>query len=269
MMEQGRRKWQLLDATTIKFIAAFLMVFDHIHQMYAWKGAPLWMAIPGRPVFPIFLFLAAESFHYTKDRKKYLKRLLLASWGMTILTFAVQRIVPNPNVVLMNNAFSTFFVTALYMQFWDWLIGGIKEKKWKQAVKAIACCFIPILCAAPILLLAELTLKVNVQNSMVRFLMMFALLVPNILMVEGGFAFVALGVSFYIFRKYRYIQILILLLLSAVVYMIDGGMQWMMCMAVIPMLLYNGQRGRGIKNFFYIFYPAHIIILYLFVTFTS
>ena len=28
------------------------------------------------------------------------------------------------------------------------------------------------------------------------------------------------------------------------------------------MLLYNGKRGRGCKPLFYIFYPAHVYILY-------
>ena len=29
------------------------------------------------------------------------------------------------------------------------------------------------------------------------------------------------------------------------------------------MLCYNGQRGRGCKNLFYAFYPAHIYIFYI------
>lgn len=32
------------------------------------------------------------------------------------------------------------------------------------------------------------------------------------------------------------------------------------------MVLYNGQKGKGFKNFFYIFYPTHIIALYLLAT---
>lgn len=268
-MNQIRKKWQILDATGIKLIAALLMLFDHIHQMYAWQGAPMWLTMLGRPVFPMFLFLAAESFQYTKDRKKYIKRLLFASWIMSILTFSVQRIVPNPNAVLMNNAFSTFFVATLYMLFWDWFVTGIKEKNKKQIVKAVLCCLIPVLCAAPMFLLASLTLRVDMPADTIRLLAMLALLIPNILTVEGGFAFIALGVLFYIFRKHRCIQIAVLLLMSALVYVMDGGIQWLMCTAVIPMILYNGEKGRGMKYFFYIFYPAHIIILYLFMTFTS
>lgn len=264
------KKYRFLDATTIKLIAAFLMLLDHIHQMYAWKGAPLWLTMLGRPVFPMFLFIAAESFHYTRNKKKYLKRLLFSSWGMTLLTFLLQQAIPNQNVFLMNNAFSTFFVTALYMMFWDWFLEGIRTKNKKLVIKAVLCSFIPILCTAPVFLLGVVASKQVLSLTAARLLAMFALLVPNILTVEGGFALVILGVLFYIFREKRYLQIAALFALSILVLLIDkGGIQWLMCTAALPMLLYNGEKGRGMKNFFYIFYPAHIYLLYLFVTFTS
>lgn len=41
------------------------------------------------------------------------------------------------------------------------------------------------------------------------------------------------------------------------------GIQIYACLAVIPMLLYNGKRGPSLKYFFYAFYPLHLFILYL------
>lgn len=61
-------KYQIFNATTIKYIAAGLMLLDHVHQMFAANGAPLWLTMLGRPVFPMFLFLAADSFFYTSNR---------------------------------------------------------------------------------------------------------------------------------------------------------------------------------------------------------
>ena len=263
-VKNSLKKWMILDATTIKLIALFLMVFDHIHQMYASDGAPIWLTMLGRPVFPMFLFIAAESFRYTSNRKKYLKRLLFASWGMTVLTTLLTILVPNPDVVLMNNAFSTFFVTGLYMQFWDWFVEGIKKRKVSLILKSFWGCIIPVLCIAPLFFVATLSANEDIPFIIIRVLVFISLLIPNILTVEGGFLLVVLGVLFYIFREKRIIQIIILFIMSMVVYVLNrGGIQWLMCGAAIPMFFYNGERGKGLKLLFYIFYPAHIIILYL------
>ncbi|OIZ61421.1 hypothetical protein BLA28_25760 [Eisenbergiella tayi] len=255
--------WKLLNATTLKLLAVVLMFLDHIHQMFVSVGAPIWLTMAGRLVFPIFLFAASESFHYTHNKKKYLQRLLFASWGMTVFTFVLQKVLPNDNVVLMNNAFSTFFVAGLYMLFWDKLVEGIRDRKPMQAVKAILFCFIPVLCALPLLFVAALSYNENIPFAVIRMLVTLSLLIPNILAVEGGAALVVLGLAFYIFRKHRVIQILVLLIFSAAVYVVDRDFQWMMCFAAIPIALYNGERGRGMKNFFYIFYPLHIGVLYI------
>lgn len=214
-----KRKWKLLDATTLKLLAAALMLLDHVHEMFASMGAPMWLTMAGRLVFPMFLFASAESFYYTHSKKKYLQRLLFASWGMTIFTFLLQRVLPNPNVVLMNNAFSTFFVTGLYMLFWDWLREGIRQRSPKKLLKAVLLFTVPILCALPVYLVAMLSFNENISGTTIQLLARIALLVPSILTVEGGAALVVLGTLFYIFREHRAVQIAVLLALSAVVYL--------------------------------------------------
>lgn len=264
MILQSRvNRWKILDATTLKLVAVALMFLDHIHQMFVHVGAPMWLTMLGRPVFPIFLFVSAESFYHTRSKKKYLQRLLWASWGMTLFTVALQSVLPNDDIVLMNNAFSTFFIAVFYMMLWDLFMEGVQKKKPARIGKAILCGFLPVLGTIPLFFVAGLSANENIPFPVIRALITVAMMVPNILTIEGGAAMAALGVGFYIFRKHRAMQIILLLAFSAVVYFTGDHIQWMMCFAAVPIALYNGEHGKGLKNFFYLFYPLHIGVLYI------
>ena len=71
----------------------------------------------------------------------------------------------------------------------------------------------------------------------------------------------------YICRQKRAIQIAALWLWCLWQYAFELG-SWAMCAfaaaAAIPMLLYNGRRGPGLKWLFYGFYPTHLLILGLY-----
>ncbi|NLK09095.1 MAG: hypothetical protein GX316_10445 [Firmicutes bacterium] len=237
------------------------MFVDHIHQMFASFGAPVWLTYPGRMVFPLFLFAAADSFHYTSDRKAYMQRLLLASWSMTLISAVLQVMLPNKTVVLINNAFSTFFLTGLYVVFWDRLVMGIQEKNARKIVSTALFWLVPALSSLPALLIVQFV--GHLPLPIIRAALILSMLIPNLLLVEGGALMVFLGLAFYILRKQRLAQIGVLLAFSAIIFKVGSGMQWLMGLAAIPMILYNGERGKGFKWFFYIFYPVHIFVLYV------
>jgi hypothetical protein len=100
------------------------------------------------------------------------------------------------------------------------------------------------------------------------FFQLFTMIVPTVMLTEGGVLLVLLAVLFYLFHGKKALQVASLIIIAMITLIFGGGIQyaftfnyqWMMLLAAIPIILYTGEKGRGMRNFFYIFYPAHIAL---------
>jgi hypothetical protein len=255
-----RRGRYILSGNALKIIGIILMTADHLHQMFAPWGAPEWLVWLGRPVAPLFLFLCAEGYVYTRSKKGYMLRLLLGFLFMTVMNRLISRFMPLEFTGLINNIFGTLFLTVFYMWAIDLIKEGVREKKPGKVLLAVGGILLSFIVSFAFLLALA---------GSHRTAALILLFIPNPVAVEGGFVLVLLGVGFYLLRKYRSAQIGLLLAVGAVTWYFNrssGDIQYLMATAALPLFLYNGNRGRGGKGgkyFFYIFYPAHIYLFYI------
>jgi hypothetical protein len=251
-----------LSGTAVKYTGIVMMVFDHIHQIFTDQGTPSWFHWIGRPVMPIFLFMCAQAFWHTWSRVKYLLRLFICFELMNIGNMVLNVFFPVQDFELTNNVFQTLLLSAFYMFLIEMIRAGIHEKRPLKITGAVLLMLLPIAG----LLLVYYLLRVFPKLGF------FYPFVPNFLFTEGSFSAVVMAVLFYLFRKSRSIQVLIIVIFSVLAIIItlfsgknllSGSPQWLLIFALIPILLYNGERGKGNKYFFYIFYPAHIYLFYI------
>ncbi|MGC2938294.1 TraX family protein [Enterococcus faecalis] len=245
-----------LTGFQLKIIGLITMVIDHLAEFFNFLGVPLWFHWIGRITAPIFLFESSEGFVHTSDRKKYMLRLLIGFWGMNFINLILNEYFLVNEDIIANNIFSTLFLGTVYMQS----IAYLKERKF---VASFFWFIIPILIG-----LISFIFTIGEMNEIKLIcLQLYTLFLPSLFVTEGGFLMVALGVLFYIFHGKRYFQVLSLGIISIISAAANGfsdlfsnNYQWMMFFSAIPIILYNGEKGKGLKSFFYYFYPAHIIV---------
>lgn len=259
MPEQANNsRFGKLNTFDLKVIGIILMVVDHFHEMFASFGAPAWIDWFGRPVATIFFFASVIGFSHTHSKKTYMLRLYISMVIMALLMNATQRTIGFDEVQLMNNIFRDLFVGTLFMASIDQFAAmknGQAVKHGSLGVLLFATPFIFTLIMIPLLSI-DVT---GFTNQMI--VLIASAFSPAILLAENGLMILLIPVM-YIFRNVRWAQMLSIVGV-ALLYGLSGSTQWIMIFAIIPLLLYNGEKGRGMKYFFYIFYPAHIIILYL------
>lgn len=256
-----------LNSFQLKLTGLILMVFDHIYEFFSFTGSiPIVFTWLGRIVAPIFMFLTVEGYMHTRSRGKYMLRLYIGSLIMYYGNYIVPKLLPRADLFMINNnIFSTLLMMIIYMLIVDYLIISFKEKDLIKMILSILFTIIPFVLGSSIISIA------NVTN-----LDFLKYIIPNIYLVEGGPVLVLLGVVFYLTRNNLYKLIESYLIFSVVLLvgsLIESNFsikdlffenfQWMMAFSILFFKLYNGEKGRGLKYLFYIFYPVHIYLLYI------
>lgn len=246
-MEQIRNitKSRGLSAAALKWIAIVTMLLDHIgaavldglfmesRELSSAVLLILYYALRviGRLAFPIFCFLLIEGLIHTRSRWRYFLRLaLFAVLSEIPFDLAFQRTWWSLGY---QNVFLTLALGLCAAAAWDWLTKGNAPD-----------------CAPLRGLAAVLTAAV-------------AVLAADWLKSDYGAWGVALILVMYLLRDKPWGRdLLSLAVLCAMV--LAANSHWIEILGALsfPLLhLYNGQRGRQNKYFFYVFYPAHLLFL--------
>lgn len=262
---------QGLTGFQVKLFALIFMTLDHIH--YIFSGAcnvPVLFNILGRIAAPLFIFMVTEGMRYTRSREKYLLRLWIGSIFMAVANPVFNNIFPMAGGgVMIANIFSTLFIICLFIYGAE-KVGHYRAKK--ETGKAVAYIFVTLLPVIFSILFFLLVAAFNGNDGMLWLLRGFLMFFPNLIATEGGFLLVLLGIGFYIFGNNKKKTSIFLLLISLVVLLTNGSpftldslftvkIEWLMLLALPFILLYNGEKGRGMKYLFYFYYPSHIYAL--------
>ena len=261
-----------LSGFQLKYIALIAMVFDHIHYFFDYTGKiPIWFAMIGRLAAPLFLFSVIEGFIHTRNRKKYFLKIYVLAILMGLIQFGfynfLHPLVRPDGFFPKNMMLSSFAILLVALQGIAW----IQEKKY---LKGIPTLLFPLMLPWLMLLLylsgqdkPIFTLFINLLN--------YTVLPTHTSISDGGTWLLLTGIAMYLCHKNLKKEVLAFVTVS-LVWVLMGivlsrpsfqdlmfrYIEWMEIFAAPLMLCYNGQRGKGSKYLFYVFYPTHIYLLY-------
>ena len=223
-----------LSATTLKLIACITMLADHIGYALVPFGTPLYgiLRLIGRIAFPIYCFLLAEGVHHTKDPKKYLLRLLV----LAVITEPIYDLMCYKTIWYIHG--QSVMITLLLGATMGLIMQKL-PKYWMKPLVVIPFFFLAKLTHCDyhgngILMMALFILTRNLPKRALWQIPLFGLLCVYM----GGPAVKLVWRPF--------------------------PMQWYAVAALIPILLYNGQKGsrnKVLNQAMNLFYPVHMAII--------
>lgn len=232
-----------LSGSTLKIIAVISMAIDHfgvaiVYAMLQKDYSPfctiedLWkyydiIRMLGRIAFPIYCFLIVEGFYHTSDRKKYAMRLAL---------FALVSEIPF-DLALYHTPFQWQHQNVFFELFLGLITIMLLDKR-NPDRPGVA---------------REMAVLSDVWSI---FIIFCSCMLATICRLDYRYYGILVIVIMYMTRECRWKQCLT----GAIAFM------WEFPAPLTYGLLYfyNGKRGLRLKYFFYIFYPMHLLILYLF-----
>lgn len=221
-----------LSGSQLKMLALITMTIDHIGFIFfpqVW-----WLRAIGRLAFPIFAYMIAEGCRYTRRRMRYWGSIAL----LALVCDAAEMIAEGS---LYQSVMTTFTLSVGMIYALDWAMRGEnrREQLLRSLLPAGAVLLSFFLCELLPLLLWTTDYHVDYRFS--------GALLPVLIYVgkrrETRLALAALGI-----------------LATCLEF---GGVQWYALLALLPLALYDGTRGRhAMKWLFYLYYPLHLALLW-------
>lgn len=225
-----------LSRNAIKYILVVLMILDHTGLVFLDRvpsAAYAVVHILSRVVAPTMAFFVAEGYAHTSDKVKYRRRMgvfALLSWLPCVFLFiSREQLTTMPYLIVVQSVIGAFYLALVALSVWE----SEKFKKGMKIFLVVLLCIASCLTDMPVVgVLAPFFQYVYRNNRKMRY--------------------ITVGLSY------------IVMLLSIPK---QGWMQFGMLLTIpLIMLCYNGKAGAKSgfnKWFFYIFFPAHMLILAL------
>ena len=250
----GMPDWHVISGSTLKMIAVITMFIDHLaagvlgrylnaagwgnldwsnmdaYNQWMEQNAALFdeysmMRNIGRVAFPIYCFLLAEGLIHTKNLRKYTGRMLVFAFLSEIPFDLLFR--GKWMAFEYQNVFFTLFFGVLAMAVMDWII---RQQRLHVAARAVLCCAAAAACMAA----ADAMHTDYGSRGVICIVIICLLRNARELQIAAG------ACSFLFFLN-----------------------EMAAPFAFLSIAAYNGKRGWKLKYFFYLFYPVHLLLLYL------
>ncbi len=216
-----------MSSFALKIIAIISMLFDHAG--YAIYGKLSWCNFIGRLAFPIFAFQVTEGYIHTKNLKKYFLRL-----GF----FALISQIP---LMMLYSIFTTNFIFNI---FFTLMLGLLTMTIFDK-------CPNKILGTLEALLVVCISKFLNVDYGMLGVLTIFMFYIFKYNKTLTTLSFVTLTVL-----QYKDSLLATNFSITAILLVVFT------LFSLLIIFLYNGKKGKNIKQAFYWFYPVHLVLLY-------
>lgn len=277
----------------LRCIAAFTMTLDHVSKMIQ-VFFPLTeelritcqvLSIIGRIAFPLFLFLVIEGFIYTKNIRKYMLRMGIMA-GIIYVGFVGASFILGSDIGYLIKYLGNIFVDLLlYLVFFFFLFNENKKLRWisifpfiyNLIILLIQNNYIPYSNGLLLNFTAGLFPQYAVLNVFIfplypALYYLYSFLVKKITKSEEKIpVFKESDFNIRIFVYAILVAILsvichIFTYFPNVITSINFVIQTYMLISILFIILYNGKKGlsnRIIQSAFYLYYPLHLVIIFL------
>lgn len=266
-----------ISSNGLKVVAIVAMIIDHIGYYMGFlleeRIVYIFRSI-GRIAMPIFAFMIVEGFFYTKDYKKYIKRIglgaIICQIFITICYFINKYLYPEyvTNVYKIGNILFTFFISLIILKI---IHTDIIIKKW-DINKNTTLRIILVILILIITILLPLDYSKTVPTLIILFYLIKRLEVYIMINREKRQDIFSKLSKEMVKDKYIHYIYLFLIFLTLIIISSCFGLSKYILLAIIPIALYNSkisnsaknnESNKPVRNIFYVVFIAQHVILYI------